>query len=398
MKRIIIALAVLVMAFGNTSFAQRKVDLKMNPTKNILNYFGFRDESTIVPLVANWETTEGGEYRTTYTYDEYDFYLIEEMTKVNEGPDWEYFYRITYEYDFAGNVIEKLGEIDMGAGWENDAQAFFTYDGENLSEVVYQEWENGNWVNDTKEVYNYNGSVITVLYWDWNGNNWASDELYTYTYDDLSVELVIQYMQGGAWQNDERQVRMFDMDGKTEEILDQDWAGTDWVNDDLTNYIYEGDVFITKTVKDWTGTAWEDDKKFTYTYDGNGNAVNGTSFVFGGYDYDLLQEDGDTEMTFGYGANSLEYYGYMVEIEYVDLTGMNENAQVGFVVYPVPAHGDVFVEAEDFQKAEIYSLTGQKLMESLRDRMNVSALSSGLYIMKVYDREGGCATQRFVVK
>jgi hypothetical protein len=386
------------MAFGNTSFAQRKVDLKMNPTKNILNYFGFRDESTIVPLVANWETTEGGEYRTTYTYDEYDFYLIEEMTKVNEGPDWEYFYRITYEYDFAGNVIEKLGEIDMGAGWENDAQAFFTYDGENLSEVVYQEWENGNWVNDTKEVYNYNGSVITVLYWDWNGNNWASDELYTYTYDDLSVELVIQYMQGGAWQNDERQVRMFDMDGKTEEILDQDWAGTDWVNDDLTNYIYEGDVFITKTVKDWTGTAWEDDKKFTYTYDGNGNAVNGTSFVFGGYDYDWVQEDGDIEMTFGYGANSLEYYGYMVEIEYVDLTGMNENAQVGFVVYPVPAHGDVFVEAEDFQKAEIYSLTGQKLMESLRDRMNVSALSSGLYIMKVYDREGGCATQRFVVK
>ena len=398
MKRIIIALAVLVMAFGNTSFAQRKVDLKMNPTKNVLNYFGFRDESTIVPLVANWETTEGGEYRTTYTYDEYDFYLIEEMTKVNEGPDWEYFYRITYEYDFAGNVIEKLGEIDMGAGWENDAQAFFTYDGENLSEVVYQEWENGNWVNDTKEVYNYNGSVITVLYWDWNGNNWASDELYTYTYDDLSVELVIQYMQGGAWQNDERQVRMFDMDGKTEEILDQDWAGTDWVNDDLTNYIYEGDVFITKTVKDWTGTAWEDDKKFTYTYDGNGNAVNGTSFVFGGYDYDWVQEDGDIEMTFGYGANSLEYYGYMVEIEYVDLTGMNENAQVGFVVYPVPAHGEVFIEAEGFQKAEIYSLTGQKLMESLRDRMNVSALSSGLYIMKVYDREGGCATQRFVVK
>ena len=398
MKKVIIALAVLVMAFGNTSFAQRKVDLKMNPTKNVLNYFGFRDESTIVPLVANWETNEGGEYRTTYTYDEYDFYLIEEMTKVNEGPDWEYFYRITYEYDFAGNVIEKLGEIDMGAGWENDAQAFFTYDGENLSEVVYQEWENGNWVNDTKEVYNYNGPVITVLYWDWNGNNWASDELYTYTYDDLSVELVIQYMQGGAWQNDERQVRMFDMDGKTEEILDQDWAGTDWVNDDLTNYIYEGDVFITKTVKDWTGTAWEDDKKFTYTYDGNGNAVNGTSFVFGGYDYDWVQEDGDIEMTFGYGANSLEYYGYMVEIEYVDLTGMNENAQVGFVVYPVPAQDEIFIEAEGFQKAEIYSLTGQKLMESLRDRMNVSALSSGLYVIKVYDREGGCATQRFVVK
>ena len=64
----------------------------------------------------------------------------------------------------------------------------------------------------------------------------------------------------------------------------------------------------------------------------------------------------------------------------------------------MPAQGEIFIEAEGFQKAEIYSLTGQKLMESLRDRMNVSALSSGLYVIKVYDREGGCATQRFVVK
>lgn len=398
MKKVMIAFAVLVMAFGNTSFAQRKVDLKMNPTKNVLNYFGFRDESTIVPLVANWETTEGGEYRTTYTYDEYDFYLIEEMTKVNEGPDWEYFYRITYEYDFAGNVIEKLGEIDMGAGWENDAQAFFTYDGENLSEVVYQEWENGNWVNDTKEVYNYNGSVITVLYWDWNGNNWASDELYTYTYDDLSVELVIQYMQGGAWQNDERQVFALNFDEKVEEIIVQDWSGTTWVNDERTLYGYDGgEVFDAKGIDVWTGDDWAQEYHFIYEYDDNGNAKYGECFYV--YDGNLMDGDNDIEMAYGYGAASNEYYGWRVEVEYVDLTSVKDNISASrFLVYPVPAQDEIFIEAEGFQKAEIYSLTGQKLMESLRDRMNVSALSSGLYIMKVYDRDGGCATQRFVVK
>ena len=84
---------------------------------------------------------------------------------------------------------------------------------------------------------------------------------------------------------------------------------------------------------------------------------------------------------------------------YVDLTNVDENAQAANVkVYPVPAENEVFVQADGFQKAEIYSVTGQKMMESQQNNMNVSQLSSGLYIIKVYDLEGNCATQRFVVK
>ena len=397
MKKVIIALAVFVMAFGNTSFAQRKVDLKMNPTKNVLNHYGLRDESTLVPQTASWETTDGEEYRTTYTYDEYDFYLIEEMTKVNVGPDWEYFYRITYGYDFAGNVIEMLGELNMGDGWENDAYATFTYDGEELSEVVYQNWD-GTWVNDTKEVYNYNGDMTTVLYWDWNGNNWASDELYTYTRSGNTIELLMQYMQGGAWQNEEKQIMTLNFDEKVEEIIDQDWSGNTWVNDERTTYGYDGgDVFAVKDIDVWTGADWANEYHFIYEYDENGNAKYGECYYVDGGN--LFNADNDIEMAYGYGAASKEYYGCRVNMEYVDLTSVEDNISISsFMVYPVPAHGEVFIEADGFQKAEIYSLTGQKLMESLRDRMDVSALSSGLYIMKVYDREGGCATQRFVVK
>lgn len=398
MKKGLFTLLILVMAFGNVSFAQRKANLKLNATQHVLKHYGVRDENTVVPETAIWETTNGEQYRTVYTYDEYDYYLIEEHTKIDEGEGWKDYYMITYEYDFNGNVLEAVAMSAYETGeMENEARASYSYDGELLSEVIYQEWEDGDWVNETKEVHNYNGDVSTVLYWDWNGTNWSSDELYTYTRSGNTIELLMQYMQGGAWQNEEKQIFTLNFDEKVTEILDQDWAGTTWVNDELTTYNYEGDVFPTKTVKDWDGSAWVDDLKFEYTYDGNGNAVSGLCLGFGSEGW--VSDDGDIEMVFSNGEKSNEYDGYWVEVVYVDLTSVNENVSAAsFKVYPVPAENEIQIQAEGFQKAEIYSVTGQKLMESLQDRINVGELSSGLYIIKVYDLEGNCDTQRFVVK
>ena len=390
-------MAVLVMAFGNVSFAQHKANLKSNVTAIVLKHYGVRDETTVVPEIATWETTYGEKYRTVYTYDEYDYYLIEEYTKIDEGDGWVDFSMIMYEYDFNGNVLEAVAmSVDDSGVMENDSRASFTYDGDQLSEAVYQEWEDGAWENETKEVYTYNGDITTVLYWDWNGNNWSSDELWTYTRTGNTIELVMQYMQGGAWQNEEKQLITLNFDEKVTEILDQDWVGTSWVNDELTNYNYEGNVFPTKTVKEWEGSAWEDHLKFEYTYDGSDNAVSGLCLGYGGYDW--VSHDGDIEMVFGNGEKSNEYYGFSVDVEYVDLTRVNENAAAIFMVYPIPAENEIQIQAEGFQKAEIYSVTGQKMIESQQNNMNVSQLSSGLYIIKVYDLEGNCATQRFVVK
>ena len=388
-------MAVLVMALGNVSFAQRKAELKSNANANVLKHYGVRDETTVVPATAFWETTDGEQYRTTYTYDEYDYYLTEELTEVNYDYGWLEFSLLTYDYDFSGNVIEIVAQIMEDGGWENEARASYTYDDDLVTEVIIQEWENGNWENETKEVYNYSGDVTTVLYWDWNGSNWSSDELWTYTKDGNTIELIIQYMQGGAWQNDEKQLLTLDFDEHVTEILDQDWVGTSWVNDERTTYIYEDGVFTNKNVEDWNGSAWEDDLAFEYEYV-DGNAKHGECFEKEAGQW--TPADDDIEMAFGYGVKSNEYYGYRVDIQYVDLTQVGENTTASFVVYPVPAQDVLFIETDSFQKAVIYSLSGQKVMESLRDRMNVSALSSGMYLIKVYDREGGCSSQRFVVK
>lgn len=396
MKKGLFVLAVLVMALGNVSFAQRKAELKSNANANVLKHYGVREETTVVPATAYWETTDGEQYRTTYTYDEYDYYLTEELTEVNYGDGWQEFSLLTYDYDFSGNVIEIVAQIMEDGGWENEARASYTYDDDLVTEVIIQEWENGNWENETKEVYNYSGDVTTVLYWDWNGSNWSSDELFTYTRTDNTIELVMQYMEGGAWQNEGKQIITLNFNERVTEILEQEWEGTSWVNDELTTYNYEGDVFPSKTIQEWNGSAWEDNKLFTYEYDENGNAKHGESKEKLGSQWMIA--DGDIEMFFGDG-NKIVYYGYIVDVEYVDLTSVNENNAVpSFMVYPVPAHGEVFIEADGFQKAEIYGLTGQKLVESLSEKMDVSSLSQGVYLLKVYDREGNSQTQRIIVK
>lgn len=398
MKKAIFTLAILAMAFGNASFAQRKANLKLDATQNVLKHYGLRDETTIVPETAEWQTLEGEQYRTAYTYDEYDYYLLEEFTEYNEGNGWNDMYQISYEYDFAGNVIEMMSMSAFESGvMQNEARATLTYDDFELSEVVIQYWENGDWVNEEKQVYNYNGDVTTVLYWEWNGSNWASNELYTYTYGNGSVELLIQYMQGGAWQNDEKQLMTLNFDERITEILVQEWVNPSWVNEELTTYNYEGNVFPTKTVQQWNGSAWENDVKFEYAYDGNGNAVSGLCLGFGGGEW--VSHNGDIEMPFANGEKSNEYYGFNVDVKFVDLTGVNENATaMNLSVFPLPAQGEVSIKADGFAKAEIYNMAGQKLMESLSETVNVSMLPTGLYIIKVYDRDGGMASLKMPVR
>ena len=395
MKKAFFTLATLVMAFGSMGFAQNKAEMRMNITEQIFKQYGLVRESYIVPQQADYYESDGTHRRTTYYYDEFEFTLTEEITKIYED-DWKNETRRAYEYDFFGNVLEEHGQSWTGDDWEDDLLISYTYDGDVIAEAVYQVCYDGQWKNLVKEVYNYSGDVWTVLVWEWNGTTWTSSVLNTYTRENNSIEHIMQYMEGGAWQNDERYVYTLDFDENVTEILMQEWTSSEWADEEKTTYLYANGVYTDKYVQIWDGSAWIDEKHFTFDYDG-GNAKHGMCFAYDGSDW--TPADDDIEMTFGYNAETISFYASEVEMAYVDLTSVNESAQTANVkVYPVPAENVMFIQAEGFQKAEIYSVTGQKMMESTMDKMNVSSLSQGVYLLKVYDQSGNSETQRIVVK
>lgn len=398
MKKAFFTLAVLVMAFGNMGFAQSKAETRAKITERVFKLYGLNRESYIVPQQANFCEADGTRHRTTYYYDEWEYTLTEEISETYYD-FWTNTARAVYEYDFYGNILEMLGQTWNGSGWDDMLKATYEYDGDVLSQVILQNCTGGVWMNVTKEVYNFNDDQWTVLYWTWNGTNWTSSELYTYTRYADSIELLIQYMEGGAWQNEAMEIYTLDFDENVTEIVYKEWnqGNNLWENYERMSYIYDNGVYTDQYQQKWDGTAWFDEYHYTYDYDAAGNAKHGMCFGYGGYDW--APDNGDMEMAYSNNAEKKIYYGSEVDLVYVDLTGVNENTQATNVkVYPVPAENELFIQTEGFQKAEVYNVTGQKLMESTTEKMNVSSLSQGVYLLKVYDRTGNIETQRVVIK
>ena len=69
-------------------------------------------------------------------------------------------------------------------------------------------------------------------------------------------------------------------------------------------------------------------------------------------------------------------------------------------IFPNPSSGIVTVIAgnEAVTKAELYSITGQKIMETVSGTIDISALSSGIYIIKAETTNGKSLTAKVVRK
>ena len=163
------------------------------------------------------------------------------------------------------------------------------------------------------------------------------------------------------------------------------------------NYNYEGLVYTSVVSDVWTGD-WGELAKTEYAYDSNGNATQGVSYLMidgewmGGFATDII-------MPYAYNEKSKEFYASEVTMVYADIilatNEMTENP--AFNLYPNPASGMISVNGEGFEKAEIYNIAGQKVMESSNAKIDVNALQAGVYMVKVFGN-GSSEMLRVVVK
>ena len=68
-----------------------------------------------------------------------------------------------------------------------------------------------------------------------------------------------------------------------------------------------------------------------------------------------------------------------------------------FNLFPNPANSILNIDlATELKSVEIYSLQGQKVLSATEKQINISGLSSGIYIVKVIDKNSAVATQKLV--
>ena len=384
----------LLMLLGCTAMAQHQANpqkIWRNITKQIR---GEKWEELYRPTNVVLDNGDGT-IRYCYTYDE-DYLLTTLEEQAMDGSEWTTVVETTYEYGFNGNVIEVLAwDVVNNEGISLES---LTYDGLLLSEDLYQEWDGNDWANVSKDVYNYedDGTVI-ILTWLYQNGTWSPMYTYTYTDNGNTVEMLMQYMQGGAWQNQALVTTTFNDEDNISEILSQYWEDNVWTNGFLKVYSYNDGLYEMVVESIWEGKGWMENAKSRYTYDDHGNAVTGESFCNEGGSWDPCY--GTLEMAYDYNTEVIEFTGLSFQATYTDLTGVEEGLELNdFTFYPNPVNDVLTIKANDFQKAEVYSLTGARLAESTSNQVDVSNLAAGMYLLKVYGNETGCKARAFVVR
>ena len=87
-------------------------------------------------------------------------------------------------------------------------------------------------------------------------------------------------------------------------------------------------------------------------------------------------------------------------IDYQDHTSVAENQENVYNIYPNPTNGNITVCGEEINMVEVYNLCGQKVMtieaNSNNVNVNMSALTTGVYMVKIVDGNGNATVNKVV--
>ena len=337
---------------------------------------GFAQHNDLAPYRATYFTAEEGIMmrQDDFNYDE-NFYLTEKITTIEDlVGHWINYARETYEYEFDDNPVEILTERWEGyedGEWVNDQYTTLSYEDVGMTSMVKEKlvktWQDGNWVNLHWYFYDYE-PIHTVIIKDWIGTQWENHLLDTYEENGDETTVLVQYWQGGAWQNMELHTYHYD------------------------SYHYLKD--ITKTL--FVGGEWSptQTKTITYTNDDLGNTnIAVCESNYGGMD----EKNTDIEIFFGEEKSILYPHIKEIAVLYYDITGVAENSmEQQFTIYPNPVKDRFTILGEDFKKAEVYSLSGQKVLESNNPDIMLGDIASGAYLVKVFRNNGTTETHKLI--
>lgn len=363
-----------------------------------------------------WDTLSAGwlfSYKyTSLVYDEHSnltsFILLQKS-----GSVWPNSRKYTYTYDANGNQTSTLTQIWTGTAWENFALGINTWDANNnRTSTLFQQWIGAIWVKVGQYLFTYNAAnnITNELAQDWDGNFWvnAFQNLYTYDEQNNVTSTNGQYWVSTAWVNYALFNYTYDANNRRTNFLYKTWAGSEWVNLYQEVYTYDAHNNLTGYMgQEWDGASWYDYFKAVYTYDSNNNEtsfleqslygidwVNYTQELFA-YDagnfskaasYKNWKEDG-TKIKDGDST-----YNYFHTAEGI----IEPTAQKpGTLIFPNPCNGKLTISSTTpLTAVEIYNVAGVLVFSDNKtdqpglNKLDLSALPRGIYMMKIYARDG----------
>ena len=89
-------------------------------------------------------------------------------------------------------------------------------------------------------------------------------------------------------------------------------------------------------------------------------------------------------------------------IDYQDHTSVAENQENVYSIYPNPTNSNITICGDEINMVEVYNICGQKVMtieaNSSNVNVNMSALTTGVYMVKIVDNNGNATVNKVVKK
>ena len=300
--------------------------------------------------VEKMEIKEGGDlFYFEFTYDSLN--RLSSATQTDIDPD--YSYRTEYVYDNLGRRSEALLCFLENGAVTDEAKTVYEYNEDNNVSIVKESFlNNGSWREESKKEFFYDDQldIDEIVFWGTNSLGvWIPESKIVHTYDNHQNCIVSKqyYYDAEEWWLENEFSYYYDTT-----ILSSNIAGLDFYFYNLYNI--NG---INKFCRN----------KLLYSDDGWG------------------KHDGQSER-----SQKIFYYS--------TITGIDEMPEILLNIWPNPVDEVLYLEAEELQQIEIFSLDGKCIMTIANslESVNIRGLASGCYLLKATTKNGCVVTQKFM--
>jgi len=325
-------------------------------------------------------------------------------------------------YYNANNLLESYRSISNMGGEIDDLIDSLQYDERsNVIRIDFYQYYNNEWIFPSYITYTYDDNNHRLTRTNYNdfGSGFELQGIYTYSYEG---DLLTGYEMTLGGMLLLRGTYTYDANGLCTQCLEEyndAWGGSGWSNSALTTYTYDGSGNCTNETYFYWSNGWMPDSSTERTFDAYGNCMqrekrsNGQVVDRVKYTYDetctinhvLMPYHPEPNYSWVQFANRPLSYawetandgGQLIYVcDYIFEYGSFESiSQNGFsdmemmAVYPNPTQSELTLCLEGLNRYEIIDMNGQTIMQGqakgMRHTIDVSALASGIYLVKAYN-------------
>ena len=309
-----------------------------------------------------------------------------------DNENWLPYYYMENYYGATG-LTDSIITAHFDSIWYNESRMVYTYEGENITELMISRFENGEWKDNSKYEYAYNddGQLSSETFSTIRNGQWR-----------LSSKDSLRYENGNCI---ERLIYMRTM-----------WGGNSWMLRGKTEFEYDGDHVISQTSYSagWFGGGdMSFDGKTEFYYDSNGDLVSKTTSIYNESEwivrdeysnrFDTKKKAADMMGGEAYWHLNSDYFksdlGETLPITYrwLDAKVVSSMADTQFTLYysdmqdieenndelkVYPANGTLTVESPTLTDIVVYDLLGRSLAKRAHTTSCHFSLEPGLYVVK----------------